>query len=92
MGSLLETLRSAAYLALADGQSHCRSLCQRCRAILKTDTEICSICPGRHFADAALWMTVATILCTFDITSALDKSGRKIDVNYAREPAPSFLR
>jgi hypothetical protein len=92
MGSLLETLPSAEYLVLADGQSHCRSLCQRCRSAKKTDTEIRSICPGRHFADAAVWMTVASILSVFDITNALDKHGRKIDVNYASEPTPSFLR
>jgi hypothetical protein len=69
MGSLLETLPSAEYLVLADGQSRCRSLCQRCRSAKKT-----------------------SILSVFDITNALDKHGRKIDVNYASEPTPSFLR
>ncbi|KAF8531501.1 cytochrome P450 [Gautieria morchelliformis] len=49
------------------------------------------VCPGRHFADAFVWVTAASILSVFDITNAVDNYGRKIDVNYARDPASSFL-
>ncbi|KAF8531502.1 cytochrome P450 [Gautieria morchelliformis] len=49
------------------------------------------VCPGRHFADAFVWVTAASILSVFDITNAVDNYGRKIDANYARDPAPSFL-
>lgn len=36
------------------------------------------ICPGRHFADASLWLAMASILCTFDILPELDEGGREV--------------
>ncbi|KAI0697650.1 cytochrome P450 [Cerioporus squamosus] len=38
------------------------------------------ICPGRHFAQASLFINVASVLHTFDITPPLDKDGRPIHV------------
>ena len=35
-------------------------------------------CPGRHFADASLWLTMASVLATFDILPALDEQGREL--------------
>ncbi|EMD40149.1 hypothetical protein CERSUDRAFT_63625 [Gelatoporia subvermispora B] len=36
------------------------------------------ICPGRHFSDLSLYINVAYILHTFDITPAIDAKGRAI--------------
>jgi len=43
------------------------------------------ICPGRHFADASLWLAIASILCTFDILPDLDDGGRLVlpDVEFS---------
>ncbi|KAH9903303.1 cytochrome P450 [Cubamyces lactineus] len=37
-------------------------------------------CPGRYFADAMLYIIIATVLHVFDIRSPLDKHGRPIKV------------
>ncbi|THH03724.1 hypothetical protein EW145_g6055 [Phellinidium pouzarii] len=36
------------------------------------------ICPGRHFAEASIWLAIANILAVFDISPALDDNGREI--------------
>ncbi|EJD43158.1 cytochrome P450 [Auricularia subglabra TFB-10046 SS5] len=36
------------------------------------------ICPGRYFADSEIWLTVATMLYTFDILPARDTNGRDV--------------
>lgn len=36
------------------------------------------ICPGRHFADDTMWLTVATVLACFDIAPAKDANGKDI--------------
>ncbi|EPQ56877.1 cytochrome P450 [Gloeophyllum trabeum ATCC 11539] len=36
------------------------------------------ICPGRHFADAAIWIVVASVLACFDISKATDENGQEI--------------
>ena len=36
------------------------------------------ICPGRHFGDASVWLTVASILHTFNISPPLDDKGETI--------------
>ncbi|EJD42940.1 putative CyP450 monooxygenase [Auricularia subglabra TFB-10046 SS5] len=36
------------------------------------------ICPGRHFADDAMWLTVATVLACFNIAPAKDDAGYEI--------------
>ncbi|KAI0369339.1 CyP450 monooxygenase [Pilatotrama ljubarskyi] len=38
------------------------------------------ICPGRHFADDALFINVASVLHVFDIVPALDEHGQPIPV------------
>ncbi|KAJ8474863.1 hypothetical protein ONZ51_g6940 [Trametes cubensis] len=38
------------------------------------------ICPGRHFAEDVLFITIASILHVFDIVPALDAHGRPISV------------
>ena len=35
-------------------------------------------CAGSHFAEATLWITIAQILATFDISPAKDADGRDI--------------
>lgn len=36
------------------------------------------VCPGRHFADAAAWLAVATVLACFDIAPVKGKNGDEI--------------
>ncbi|KAF8900234.1 cytochrome P450 [Gymnopilus junonius] len=36
------------------------------------------VCPGNHMASSILWLTVATVLTTFDITNAVDEHGQPI--------------
>ncbi|KAJ7650752.1 cytochrome P450 [Roridomyces roridus] len=37
------------------------------------------VCPGRHMAWDTVWITMASILATFDISKALDADGRPIE-------------
>jgi len=39
------------------------------------------ICPGRHMASATVWLMIATVLSTFNITKAKDADGNEIPVN-----------
>lgn len=34
-----------------------------------------SICPGRFFAEAVLWLTMVRVIAAFDILPALDANG-----------------
>ena len=36
------------------------------------------ICPGRHFADASLWVSMASSLYTFNILPPLDENGNEV--------------
>ena len=36
------------------------------------------ICPGRHFAEASLFINIASVLHTFDITPPLDEHGHPV--------------
>ncbi|OSX65938.1 hypothetical protein POSPLADRAFT_1177392 [Postia placenta MAD-698-R-SB12] len=36
------------------------------------------ICPGRHFADVTIWLTIASIIAAFDISKARDAEGNEI--------------
>lgn len=38
------------------------------------------ICPGQHFADATVFLTIAQLVAAFDIGSAIDEFGREIPV------------
>ncbi|KAI0715642.1 O-methylsterigmatocystin oxidoreductase [Cerioporus squamosus] len=38
------------------------------------------ICPGRHFADIALFINIAALLHVFDITPPLDENGNQIKI------------
>ncbi|KAJ7771576.1 cytochrome P450 [Mycena metata] len=40
------------------------------------------ICPGRHMAKAHVWLSIARILATFDITKPVDKDGKVIEPNF----------
>ncbi|KAJ6467947.1 cytochrome P450 [Mycena vitilis] len=40
------------------------------------------ICPGRHMATSSLWITIASILSTFDIIMAVDKDGTVVEPTY----------
>ncbi|KAJ7644019.1 cytochrome P450 [Roridomyces roridus] len=39
------------------------------------------ICVGRHFAEAVVWLTVASVLSAFDIQKAKDSEGNDIDLH-----------
>ncbi|TFK53799.1 cytochrome P450 [Heliocybe sulcata] len=38
------------------------------------------ICPGRHLADTALWLAIASVLSAFNIAKAKDQNGNEIEV------------
>ena len=38
-------------------------------------------CPGRNFGDAAVWITVASVLHTFKIEPPIDEEGEPIPLN-----------
>lgn len=50
----------------------------RLGCFLMTDNPGRRICPGRHFADAAMWLAAATILACFDIVRAKTADGDDI--------------
>jgi len=37
------------------------------------------ICPGRHFAQSSIWITIASILSCFEISKAIDENGLFIE-------------
>ncbi|KAI0029081.1 cytochrome P450 [Vararia minispora EC-137] len=43
-------------------------------------------CPGRHFADATLWLYIATVLTFFEIHRAKGEDGREMPVDGRFEP------
>lgn len=43
--------------------------------IMKPD---CSACPGRHFSDDLIWLTIASTLPLFDILPSLDPTTRNV--------------
>ncbi|KAJ7863283.1 cytochrome P450 [Mycena olivaceomarginata] len=40
------------------------------------------VCPGKQFAYSSVWITIASILATFDITKAADENGDIIEPTY----------
>ncbi|KAF8187616.1 cytochrome P450 [Mycena galopus ATCC 62051] len=40
------------------------------------------LCPGRYMAAASLWITVASIVATFDVKKALDENGLEVEPSY----------
>jgi cytochrome P450 len=44
------------------------------------------ICPGRHFADATLFIAASSVLSVFNVTKAKDENGHEIPVNIAAMP------
>ncbi|KAJ7128674.1 cytochrome P450 [Mycena epipterygia] len=40
------------------------------------------ICPGRHMAHSSIWITVVSILATFNIDKAVDEAGRIIEPTF----------
>ncbi|KAJ7063526.1 cytochrome P450 [Mycena amicta] len=40
------------------------------------------ICPGRHMANSSVWITLTSLLATFDITKAVDSEGQIIEPRY----------
>src|SRR6266704_2930342 len=37
------------------------------------------LCPGRHLAVSAVWITIASLIAAFDITKAIDENGNVIE-------------
>ncbi|KAH9976348.1 cytochrome P450 [Lactifluus volemus] len=44
------------------------------------------ICPGRHFADATLFIVASSLLSVFNVAKAKDENGHEIPVNVAAMP------
>ncbi|KAK7052946.1 hypothetical protein VNI00_004266 [Paramarasmius palmivorus] len=45
------------------------------------------ICPGRHMAYASIWIAVASILKTFDISKKVDEKGNVVEPVYEQQTA-----
>jgi hypothetical protein len=45
------------------------------------------ICPGRHLADKSVWIVMATLLSTLNISKAKDENGQEITPEIAFEVA-----
>ncbi|KAJ6524368.1 cytochrome P450 [Mycena capillaripes] len=45
------------------------------------------LCPGRHMARSSLWIAVASILATFNITKAVDDSGNVVEPTFEYDSA-----
>ncbi|KAJ6529442.1 cytochrome P450 [Mycena vulgaris] len=45
------------------------------------------ICPGRHMATSSVWLAVASILATFNITKAIGDDGKVIEPSHEYESA-----
>ncbi|KAJ7483474.1 cytochrome P450 [Mycena latifolia] len=45
------------------------------------------VCPGRHMATSSVWITVASILATFNITKAVGDDGKVIEPSHEYFPA-----
>ncbi|KAJ6580667.1 cytochrome P450 [Mycena capillaripes] len=41
------------------------------------------VCPGKHMAAASLWITIASILSTFNINKLVDEDGNTVEPSYA---------
>jgi len=44
------------------------------------------LCPGRHFADASIWLAAANIIATLDISKVLDPQGKVITPSAVFKP------
>ena len=55
--------------------------CYACHVVSKYMMRICRTCIGVHFADATLYIAIAYILSTFDISKSKDESDREIEPN-----------
>ena len=62
------------------GRRHVPSSVQCSRRDLVTDGLYHRICPGRHFSNDALFMTVASLLHVFNIEAPLGEDGRPVPV------------
>jgi hypothetical protein len=49
---------------------------------LAAHIDISRICPGRHMATDSLWIVIASILATFDISKAIGDDGRVVEPSY----------
>ena len=49
------------------------------------------ICPGRHFVDSILFITISSVLSVFNVVKAKDKTGREIPVKVATAFESSFI-
>jgi hypothetical protein len=43
------------------------------------------MCPGRHLADKSIWIVMATLLSTLNISKAKDENGKEITPEIAFE-------
>ncbi|KAB5588223.1 Cytochrome P450 family protein [Ceratobasidium theobromae] len=45
------------------------------------------VCPGQHIADASIYLVMANLIATMDITKALDENGKEIEPAVVRGPS-----
>lgn len=51
-----------------------------CRCLLNITVVTYRICPGRHFANASLFITMSSVMHVFDIGRPVDESGKEIRI------------
>ncbi|KAI3615974.1 cytochrome p450 [Moniliophthora roreri] len=49
------------------------------------------ICVGQHFADAIMWLTIASVLTCFKISRARDVKGNEIEIEEKYSDGPGLL-
>ncbi|KAK7037756.1 cytochrome p450 [Paramarasmius palmivorus] len=50
------------------------------------------VCVGKHFAEATLWLAIASVLTCFRISPEKDSQGNDIDIPERYSPGPGLLR
>lgn len=59
-----------------------RRYCQASLYVVTTAKAIYRVCPGRHMAFSAIWISIASILSVFNITKAQDENGNIIEPSH----------
>ena len=81
-GQLNPTVRDPFNYAFGYGRRSVQRPCVRFPPLSRSSS-VHRICPGRHFAEASLFINIASLLHVFDITPPLDDAGRPIKITPA---------
>ena len=85
-GKLNPAIRDPEMVAFGFGRRSANLSQYRASAQSQLMQDECRICPGRHMATSILWITIASILSTFDIRKAIGKDGEVVEPTYEYFP------